>query len=51
MVFVGMQARYEHSPPTRERSTRVMRTSESRRRSAPTKCSPVEPPPTTTTCN
>src|SRR5437588_1212032 len=49
IVFVGMQAQYEHSPPTSRRSTSVSSTSSSSRRRAPTKCSPVDPPPRTTT--
>src|SRR5438132_600106 len=49
IVFVGMHAKYEHSPPTRRLSTSVTSASESSRRSAPTKCSPVDPPPRTKT--
>src|SRR5438067_1622469 len=49
IVFVGMHAQYEHSPPTSRLSTRVISQSASSRRRAPTKCSPVDPPPRTTT--
>ena len=49
IVFVGMQAQYEHSPPTSRRSTSVSSASASSRRRAPTKCSPDDPPPRTTT--
>ena len=46
-IFDGMQAQYEHSPPTSSRSTRATRNPPSAK--APAQCSPGEPPPTTMT--
>ena len=46
-VLEGMQAKYEHSPPTSSRSTSATRNPPSA--SAPAQCSPGEPPPTTIT--
>src|SRR5690349_14879545 len=46
-VLDGMQAQYEHSPPTSSRSTRAIRSPLST--SSPTQCSPGEPPPMTIT--
>jgi hypothetical protein len=43
----GMQAQYEHSPPTSSRSTTVTRSPPSA--SAPAQCSPGEPAPRTMT--
>ena len=48
-VFEGMQAQYEHSPPTSSGSTTVTSASGSSRRSVATKASPVTPAPSTTT--
>ena len=46
-VFDGMQAKYEHSPPTSSRSTSATRRPPSA--NAPAQCSPGEPPPRTIT--
>ena len=46
-VLDGMQAQYEHSPPTSSRSTRATRRPPSA--SSPAQCSPGEPPPMTIT--
>jgi hypothetical protein len=46
-VFDGMHAQYEHSPPTRSRSTMATLRPPSASRAA--QCSPGAPPPTTTT--
>ena len=46
-VFDGMQAQYEHSPPTSSRSTTATRSPPSA--SSPAQCSPGEPPPITIT--
>jgi hypothetical protein len=46
-VFDGVQAQYEHSPPTSSRSTTATRSPPSAR--APAQCSPGEPPPRTMT--
>ena len=46
-VLDGMQAQYEHSPPTSSRSTSATRRPPSA--SAPAQCSPGEPPPITMT--
>ena len=46
-VFDGMQAQYEHSPPTSSRSTSATRRPPSAIAAA--QCSPGEPPPTTIT--
>ena len=46
-VFDGMQAQYEHSPPTSSRSTTATRNPPSA--NAPAQCSPGAPAPTTMT--
>src|SRR5215475_13918151 len=46
-VFDGIQAQYEHSPPTSSRSTTATRKPPSA--SAPAQCSPGAPPPRTIT--
>ena len=46
-VLDGMQAQYEHSPPTSSRSTSATRRPPSAR--APAQCSPGDPPPMTIT--